>query len=84
MFKKSTIYSTWTSLPLVFKREDQDDSKAEHTSLLNVTDKNVWTPLQCAVEWGHESCVRLLCESGAELDIASISGKTALHRAIDK
>ena len=45
--------------------------------------KSGWTALMSASYRGHESVVRLLLSRGAEQDLQSNSGYTALHYAVD-
>lgn len=40
------------------------------------------TPLHCAVRWEHEDVVRVLCASGADMDIRDESGQSPLLLAV--
>lgn len=48
---------------------------------LDVQDVNGWTPLMHACCRGHKIAVGALLAAGANVDIASHDGRTALHRA---
>ena len=43
------------------------------------TDTSGCTPLFYATALGHSDCVRLLIESGAEVDLQDHKGRTAAH-----
>ncbi len=48
---------------------------------LDVQDVNGWTPLMHACCRGHKSVVGALISAGANVEIESYDGRTALHRA---
>ncbi len=46
---------------------------------VNVTDKNMWTPLHCAASQGHLSIVELLVDKGANVMAQTRELATTLH-----
>ena len=48
---------------------------------LDVQDVNGWTPLMHACCRGHKSVVGALISAGADIEMESYDGRTALHRA---
>ncbi|MGB8951355.1 MAG: ankyrin repeat domain-containing protein [Candidatus Aminicenantales bacterium] len=53
----------------------------EHGFDLNYTDKNGWTPLHCAAEFGRNDAVRYLLSKGAKINARTVMGENAFNIA---
>jgi ankyrin repeat protein len=52
-------------------------------SIINRLDQPGWTPLHLALSNGHLNCAMLLLSHGADPNVTTVSGQTAVHLAID-
>lgn len=48
----------------------------------NCVDKDLWTPVSLCARCGHDDCLQLLIQAGAELSVPVSDGDTALDKAI--